>query len=755
MTHRAPAVLVALLIAGCGGPPGTEAPAPASADHGYRPGPTPQRGVELAGQVEIRRTAYGVPHITGENLAAAAFGLAYVQLEDYGAEVTRRIMRATGVWGRHMGWDSIGGDFGGRQRHRRAVETYHLLEADTRAVLEGFAAGLNYFIEVRGDELPEWARQTFTAHDVATSDVGGPNSGLVRRFLQQMEESRPTEGAAQPGEGSTQLAEGSTQPGEGPAVDWRDFPDWDVDSHPDDGSNAWAFAPSRTASGNAILLRNPHLAWDAGYYEAHVTVPGDYSFYGDYRIGGPFTIIGGFSEYVGWATTNNGPDMDEIYALDADPARPGQYLFDGASVPLTSEEITVDYKDGDGFGFETRTVWHTAIGPVIYQSEETIYVIRTGSDGVYLRGQQWLRMLRARNLEDFQDAMRMRAISGSNYTYADRDGNIYLLWNAMIPDLPHEAGTTEAIPASRSSEIWTRLLPFERLPQLLNPEGGYVLNSNDPPYYTNLNAVMDPDTFPSNFPDPRLGLRSQLSHDLATAREAMTLEDVVELKHSLRMLLAERVKEDLIAAVRDANPDEEVSAAIDLIERWDNTAAIESRGGVLFKMWARMYRSEVESEQEYRVAWDPEQPATTPAGLGAPEAAATAFALAVEATRERFGAWDVPWGEAHRIRAGEIDLPVGGCTGELGCFRVLGYRDTEDGKFSVRRGDGWVIAVEFGDPPRAYSVLVYGESPDPDSPYFYDQAELFSRNEMKRVAFTEEEIESQTVGRYRPGRERR
>lgn len=82
-----------------------ETPAPVPADHGYRPGPTPQRGAELAGQVEIRRTAYGVPHITGENLAAAAFGLAYVQLEDYGAEVTRRIMRATGVWGRHMGRD--------------------------------------------------------------------------------------------------------------------------------------------------------------------------------------------------------------------------------------------------------------------------------------------------------------------------------------------------------------------------------------------------------------------------------------------------------------------------------------------------------------------------------------------------------------------------------------------------------------------------------------------------------------------------
>ena len=100
--------------------------------------------------------------------------------------------------------------------------------------------------------------------------------------------------------------------------------------------------------------------------------------------------------------------------------------------------------------------------------------------------------------------MRMRAISSSNYTYADRDGNIYLLWNAMIPDLPHEAKTDEAVSASTSEEIWTRLLPFERLPQVLNPEGGYVQNANDPPYYTNLNELMDPDTFPSNFPEPQI-----------------------------------------------------------------------------------------------------------------------------------------------------------------------------------------------------------------------------------------------------------
>ena len=124
----------------------------------------------------------------------------------------------------------------------------------------------------------------------------------------------------------------------------------------------------------------------------------------------------------------------------------------------------------------------------------------------------------------------------------------------------------------------------------------------------------------------------------------------------------------------------------------------------------------------------------------------------MEETTRRFGSFDVTWGEVHRVRLGDLDLPVGGCSGSLGCFRVLGYRDAPDGKQQVARGDGWVLAVEFGrDGPRAYSVLAYGESSNPDSPHHTDQAEMFTRGELKRVAFTEEEIAAQLIRSYRPG----
>jgi acyl-homoserine-lactone acylase len=139
--------------------------------------------------------------------------------------------------------------------------------------------------------------------------------------------------------------------------------------------------------------------------------------------------------------------------------------------------------------------------------------------------------------------------------------------------------------------------------------------------------------------------------------------------------------------------------------------------------------------------------------LSDPTKAAEAFVWAVEQTKEQFGAWDIAWGDVHRVRIGDVDVPVGGCSGQLGCFRVLWFQEAEDGKRVAAGGDGWVLAVEFGDQPRAYSILAYGQSSKDDSPHFNDQAELFASNRMKRVAFTEDEIRDQLIRSYRPGEE--
>ncbi len=673
----------------------------------------------------IRRTEFGVPHIEARDLEAAGFALAWVQSEDYGERVPMGLVRARGEVARWLGPDSLDDDVIARWVHGRAVATWDSLPPDVRAMYRGFADGVNRYVRTHRDAMPEWMPADFTGPDVAARDVGSGGWGGRDRIAARIETS--------------------------------------FDRRPDVGSNAWAIAPSRTRSGHAILLRNPHLSWDAGYYEAHVTVPDTLDFYGDFRIGGPFGIIGGFNARLGWATTNNYPDTDELYALDADPDAADAVRFGGRSVPLRRIALRIPFRNGDAVSTETRELWMSPIGPVVHRAHGMVYVLRDPSFGVYRVGEQFLRMMESSSLAQWKDAMRIHARGASNFTYADADGHIFYVWNSLLPELPRPSGgDTAAVPARSWDDVWTRVVPWDSLPQVQDPKQGFLHNENDPYMYATPADPLPRLPYPS--PAPKLRLRSQLSIDLLRSMHGVTLEDVVRRKHSYRMLLAERVKDDLVRAVRASHPAPDVARAADLVDRWDETVAPDSRGAVLFVAWWERYLATTTSapatpasagfgapaDSLFAQPWSPEQATTTPRGLSNPARAASAFAWAVDETARKWGRPDVAWGDVHRIRVGDVDLPAGGCNGDLGCFRVLWYRDAPDGKLAARGGDGWVLAVEFGRRPRAYSVLAYGESDLPGSTHHTDQTAMFARGELKPVRFTPADVRAHTVREYRP-----
>ena len=684
----------------------------------------------IAARVEIVRTEYGVPHIYAEDLEAMGFALGWVQLEDWGDLTAVNLVKARGEYARHLGQDSIAGDFAAREDYALAVESWPLLAPGTRAVYTGFAAGVNHYVRLHPEAFPPWMKPDFTGIDAHAREVQGWSRGDAAAFVR----------------GLRRRAEGG-QAG-GPEVDA------DSDAFALDGSNAWAFHGSRTVSGHAILLRNPHLSWDAGYYEAHVVVPGVLDFYGDFRIGGAFGIIGGFNRALGWATTNNYPTYSQVYALEVDAAREDHYLLDGRSWALQERKTSVEYRTPDGGReTETRSTWWTPHGPVIHRTSDRIYILKDPRDGEWRRGEQFLRMMESGSLEEWLDIMRMRAHPSSNFTYADAAGNIVHLYNARLPLLPHEVTGDTAAVARATADIWTELVPFDDLPLYVNPQGGYVQQANDTPDYTNLNVPMDRDTVPANIPAPRLRPRSQLSLALVHTAPELSLEDVVALKHSPRMFVAERVVDDLVAAVRGSTAvsDPAAAEALRVLEAWDRTAAADSRGGVLFETWVERYAETTDTARFFREPWTAQRPMATPVGIGSPEEAVAAFSWATATMRRRGWAYDMPWGERHRVIRGDVDEPVSGCPPTLGCFRTLSYSPTEDGRLAADRGDGWILAVEFGDVPRAYSVLAYGESNQEDSPHFADQATMFARGGMKRVAYTTEDIQRTAVRRYRPG----
>ena len=700
----------------------------------------PDTAQALSARVEIIRTEYGVPHIYAEDWKAFGYAMGWVQSEDYGDQVAVGFVRSRGEYGRYTGRDSIAGDFAGREAHALAAARYELLEPRARATYDGFAEGVNEYARQNPGEFPAWLVPDFTGVDALTNDVYTWSRADAAAFV------RAQAARDQERVGSRDL------PVPAYPSSWGHeealFSSFDPVT---DGSNAWALDGTRTESGDAILLRNPHLSWEAGYYEAHVQISDEVEFYGDFRIGGAFGIIGGFNQHLGWATTNNSPRYSQVYALELHSSRDGHLVLDNEAVALRDSTITVEWSEPDGsMGQSSETMSWSPWGPVVHQNDKYAYVLTDPRDGQYQRGEQLVKMMMAGSLDEWLQVMRMRAHASSNFTYADDQGNIALYYNARLPHLPHEStGDTAAIALSRS-DMWTEIVPWESLPLYVNPPGGYVQQANDTPDFINLNVTLDRDTVAQNLPKERLRFRSQLSFDLIHGDFQLSLEDVVELKHSPRMLAAERMLDDLLAAIDASEPPPALQSARRILGSWDRTASATSRGGVLFKAWFNAYM-QITDTMRYRVEWDRRTPVSTPVGVGKPGRALTALRLAMEDLEAEGVAPDSRWGEVHRVVQGDVDEPLSGCEGALGCFRTLSFTPLPGGRRAVNRGDGWVFAVEFGEKPRGYSILAYGQSRLEDSPYHDDQAAMFARDEMKRILWSEAEIVAATIRRYRPG----
>src|SRR5688572_4098437 len=284
---------------------------------------------------------------------------------------------------------------------------------------------------------------------------------------------------------------------------------------------------------------------------------------------------------------------------------------------------------------------------------------------------------------------------------------------------------------------------------MVNPPGGYVQNSNSAPWYTTLREILNRQRFPEDLTPNFNGLRTQLSLEILEGDESISLDEVLRYKYNMKLLLADRVKDDLLKLACGRTVDEiNLDEAVKILKSWDNTVSRESKGSMLFVTFWTKYREQ--AKPLYAVAWNERQPAATPHGIGDDDKALKALAAAMKEMKQKYGVLEVPWGEVHRLRRGKIDVPIGGLTDDFGAFRIIGYEADKDGKFVARGGDSYVLAVEFTSPPTAYSIMAYSQTTDTTSPHHTDQSELFAKEQWKRAWFTEEEIAKNLERSYHP-----
>jgi acyl-homoserine-lactone acylase len=687
---------LALVTAGC------SASAPASL--------TP---VEI--QAEILWDSYGVPHIYAANRRGLAHAFGWAQMQNHGDLLLRLYAQSRG-----RAAELLGPDYLAEDRWTWTVDVpglaardYALQRPEMRAHIDAFVAGINDFARRHPELIGDSVRAVLPVTGV---DVLANQQRLaLARFL---------------------TSRGQVQ---------AETRNWQR------GSNAWAIAPSHSASGHTLLLANPHLPWSDifTWIEAQYSMPG-VNVYGGALVGSPVLQIA-FNDDLGWTHTVNTQDTQDLYELTL--AGDG-YRYDGDVRPFTERLHVLRVRDSLGvLHDDTLRIQSSVQGPVVAAKPGKAIALRVvGMVPATPYGfEQWWDMGRAHSLVDFQRAIQPNQITGQNIIYGDRAGHIMAFYGGNTPARSHGNGAYWAgiVPGDSSSTLWTTVHPFAALPKTIDPPSGWVQNANDPPWYSTFPAAVRPADYPSYFAPQGMGLRPQRSVHLLQADSSFTWDEFVRDVRDTRMELADRILDDLLPLAR-ASASDDVRRAADVLSRWDRTSDAGSRGGVLFVQWWSDYGRRMGAKNRYAKPWSARDPLDTPDNLADSAAALGALASAAASVTKAYGALDVPWGDVFRLREDSLDLPGNGASGAYGVFSVVDYQPVENNRYQAVGGDSYEAVIEFSSPVRAMSLVPYGNASRTGSPHRTDQLRLFAQKQFKPVWRTRAGVEAHLERREVP-----
>lgn len=667
-------------------------------------------------RTEILWDTYGVPHIYASSIGDLFRAYGWAQMESHGNLLLRLYgqARARGAeyWGqRYMTNDAWLLTMGVPARAQEWLEAQNPVFG---SYLDAFASGINAYADQHADKLDDAVEVVLP---VSAVDVLAHMQHVVLfNFI-------TSAGAA----GSAQQA-------------WQRA-----------GSSGWAIGPSRSASGNAMLLANPHHPWSDPFvlYESQLTGPG-FDAYGATYVGFPVLTIA-FNDHLGWTHTVNTLDGADYYELTLSH---GGYMWDGEVRAFETDNFTVRVKlDGGGIREQPLQVRRSIHGPVIAESGGFALALRiVGLDAAGMAEEWWL-MARATKLREFEAALKQMQLPMFTVIYADREGHIMHLFNGLTPVRPDGPWDwSDVVPGVSSANLWREMHPYEELPRVLDPVSGWLQNSNDPPWTTTFPPELNPEDFPSYMSPRFMHFRAQRAARTLSEDEEITFDELLEYKHSTRLELAEHIVDDLIDVAREDGSLEARQAA-DVLAAWDRSADADSRGVLLFyaiikELVGPLGPNPFDSEAgPFSVGWDPDAPLVTPSGLMDRAATAAAIKAAVAQMQATYGALEVPYGDVYRFRWGGLDLPGHGSADNFGALRTVWSQPAPEGQFTIFGGDTYVAIVEFSDPVRAMTLIGYGNASQPGSPHASDQLELFSRKQLRPVWRTRAEIEANLVAR--------
>ena len=705
----------------------------------------------MARTITIYRDTYGVPHIFAPTDAACVFGLMYAQAEDNFWQLEQDYIRAIGRSTEIRGEESLQADLSHRafEVNRLAKEEYARLPAQDRALLDAFAAGLNYYLAKNPQVKPAlishfepWFPLAFERGGAGAATRGGLRTGELRIGVRIDVPPSSAQASATPTEQQIAYLESARL----------------TEDRINDGSNMWAARPPKTKSKKTLLFINPHVGFFGGgqRYEAHLVSKQSFDVSG-FAILGTSYIRTGFNRHLGWSLTNNYADTADLYLETFDdPANPLNYRY--GSGYRTAIEWTDEVRVLVNGQIETRRYKFrkTHRGPIIGEREGkpiSVRIARMEEGGQ--ASQRWA-MNRARSLAEFQVALRRTSLTGSNFMYADRKGNIAYTHGNAVPKRGPQLDWTQPVDGSVPENDWQDYHAWEDLPQFLNPATGWLQNCNSTAFLTTSEGNPPREKFPSYMVPEEDTPRAQASRRVLSATAKFDFEQWTRAATDSHVARADTDLPKLFETweklrASDSARAEKTREAIELLRAWDRLATLDSQPMSLFITWLIRPWDDRGKLSDFERTRDPEFWQVR------------MLEYSIENLAARFGSWRVAWGEVNRLQRRHSSgdepfsdenpsLAVRGGPSPAGLVFTFTTQPPRDTKRQYgTAGNSYVAVVEFGGTPRARSIVTFGQSADPASKHYFDQAPLYARGEFKPAWFTLREIKRNLERSYHPG----
>jgi len=670
-------------------------------------------------EVEIKRDIWGVPHIEGLRDRDVAFGFAYAQSEDH-YQLIEDVMRVyRGVQSAHLGYESIPLDYLIRLLEIRRVvnEKYEEdLSPEVKAVLVGFVDGLNYWA-AKNSEKVDKTLYPFTAKDLVASFSLQHLLfyGIQKPLGELFEETRQRTISVDSLETAWQITEGDPLP---------------------KGSNAFAISPRRSNDGSTRILINSHqpLTGPVAWYEAHLRSEEGWHVMGGAFPGSPVITVG-TNEHVAWAATVNQPDLVDIYVLDINPDNENQYRLDGVWKDFVVKNAKIRVKLlGNFYWTINEDLFYSEHGPVIRQDHGD-YAIRYAGHGEIKQADQWYEMSKAKSLEDWNKAMSQLSISSFNFITADKNGNIGFVHNSQSPIRKEGFDWQQYLPGDRSDLIWDEYLPYEKLPQIINPNSGYLLSTNQSPFHV---TAPEDNLIRSDYSET-FGFPKRMTNRATRGLELFQEMDLID-EESFKSIKFDRAYSKNARAMIYLNDVYQVDYSSNsvyanaqaLLKTWDLETNVEN---TLAALGVCTISEEWVAEQARR----------------APPLVKDEFEKCVDLLIEKFGKVDVRWGDVNRLVRGEKQIAIDG--GPDVMRAIYGRGLEEDGYLTALGGDGLFIFVSWDKEgkQKIESIHQFGSATlDQHSSHYDDQMKDFAEHKMKQVFFNADELANNIERRYVP-----